>query len=98
MSDGGFVVDYDGLMNLGQQLANLRGEFNKGSDAVGPLLATISDSELRAALNNFTTNWSWERAKLVDNLNKAAGFAVEAATMYRKTDVGLKQAMSGHGG
>lgn len=94
----GFVVDYEGLMNLGQQLANLRGEFSKGSDAIGPLLGTISDSGLRGALDSFTTNWSWERAKLTENLNKAAGFAVEAATVYQKTDVGLKKAMSGHGG
>ena len=83
---GGFVVDYDGLMAFGQGLANLRGEFAKGSDAIEPLLATVSDGNLRAALKDFTNNWSDERAKLQNNLDKAAGFAVEAAQVYKHGD------------
>ena len=89
MSDSGFMVDYAALGDLGQQLANLRGEFSKGDDAIAPLLATISDDDLRNALRDFTSNWSDERGKLVENLDKAAGFAIQAAGAYRKVDEGL---------
>lgn len=94
---GGFVVDYDGLMTFGQRLANLRGQFSAGADAIGPLLATISDPSLRSALNGFATNWSDERAKLDTNLEKAAGFAVEAAQAYQKGDTVSAQIFSGGG-
>lgn len=83
---GGFVVDYEGLSSFGQRLANLRGEFDAGAEAIGPLLSTISDGGLRAALNGFVTNWSDERAKLDENLSKAAGFASEAAAAYQRGD------------
>lgn len=82
----GFVVDYDGLSAFGQGLANLRGEFSKGSHAIAPLLATISDPSLRQALKDFTDNWSDERAKLESRLDHAAGFAIQAAQVYRHGD------------
>ena len=98
MGGSGFLVDYDSLMNLGQQLANLRGEFSAGADSIAPLLGTISDSGLRGALHSFTTNWSDERAKLVDTLDRSAGFAIEAATAYRTGDTDSAQIFSGGSG
>lgn len=98
MSSSGFLVDYHALGNLGQQLANLRGEFKKGDGAIAPLLATISDGGLRGALRDFTTNWSDERAKLVENLDKAAGFATQAADAYRKVDEALAHSYAPPGG
>jgi hypothetical protein len=89
------LVNYVKLGTLGQQLANLRGEFSRGHDAIGPLLGTISDGELRGKLKDFTDNWSNERAKLVEHLDKAAGFAITAAACYLKVDVALAQAASG---
>jgi hypothetical protein len=89
------LVDYLRLATLGQQLANLRGEFNAGHDAIGPLLGTLSDGNLRAKLQDFTNNWSDERAKLTEHLDKAAGFAITAAACYLKVDETLAQAASG---
>ncbi|HET9060831.1 MAG TPA: hypothetical protein VFN61_12985 [Acidimicrobiales bacterium] len=82
----GFTVDYDGLRTFGQGLANLRGEFSAGEDAISPLLATLSDGGLRSALKSFVDNWSDERRKLDADLDRAAGFAVEAAAVYDRTD------------
>ena len=89
------VVDYDRLAQLGQQLANLRGEFKAGHDAIGPMLGTVSDSELRSRLKGFTDNWSDERAKLSGRLEKASLFAVRAAACYLKADVTLAGGWSG---
>jgi hypothetical protein len=93
----GFTVDYDGLTGFGQGLANLRGEFSAGTDAMSPLLAAVSDQGLRAALKSFVDNWSRDRDRLDEDLDKAAGFAVEAAAAYREVDTALAGGMSGHG-
>jgi hypothetical protein len=90
-----FLVDYQALARLGQQLANLRGEFSSGQSAIAPLLGTISNPDLKSALKDFTNNWSDERAKLDENLNKAAGFATSAAACYAKVDEALARQASG---
>jgi hypothetical protein len=90
-----FAVDYLRLHALGQDLANLRGEFQQGHEAIAPLLGTISDGDLRGKLEGFTDNWSHERTKLIERLDKAAGFSMSAADCYRQLDEALANAMSG---
>jgi hypothetical protein len=79
-------VDYATLGDLGTQLGNLKGEFNAGDSAISPLLATISDGGMRAALQDFTNNWSDARRKLSNNLEQASSFAVAAGHAYRDVD------------
>ncbi len=95
MSANGFTVAYTELGELAQKLANLRGEFDKGSDAIGPLLHALSDDELRRELSQFATNWSEKRAELTKRLDEVAGFAKAAADTYRGADEGGAAAISG---
>ena len=92
MSD--LLVDYDRLSSLGQQLANLRGEFNAARGAIGPTLGTVSDGELRAKLQGFTDNWSHERTKLATRLHKCSEFATRAASCYLHADETLAEALT----
>lgn len=86
MSSSGVNVNYGDLSALAQQLANLRGEFQKGDDAIAPLLATITDDGLRSKLSSFAENWSHKRDELLTHLDQVAGFAKEAAAAYRGVD------------
>lgn len=86
MGDDGFTVDYKALNELGQQLANLRGEFKRGDDALSKLLREISDGDLRSKLKDFTDNWSDKKYAITSQLDSAAGFAISAARVYRDTD------------
>jgi hypothetical protein len=98
MGADGFTVDYQTLGDLGQQLANLRGEFDRGQDALGPLLDTISDDGLRSKLVDFTKNWSDKKEGITKRLNEAATFAIGAAGAYRDVDESGAQAFSAAGG
>jgi len=98
MGAEGFEVDYVTLADLGQQLANLRGEFSKGDDAVAPLLGTISDGGLRDKLRDFAENWSDKREGIVKRLDQAAGFATAAAKTYADADAGGAAAFGVDGG
>ncbi len=86
MSDDGFTVDYKALNELGQQLANLRGEFNRGDDALKTLLDTLSDDDLKRKVKDFADNWSEKKYAITSQLDSAAGFAISAARVYRDTD------------
>ncbi len=66
----GFAVDYEGLAALGQQLAELRGELENGEDAIGPLLGTGSDDQLRGKLSEFAENWSEKRYSVTRQLER----------------------------
>ncbi|MDP9072370.1 MAG: hypothetical protein M3N68_14015 [Actinomycetota bacterium] len=70
MGADGFAVDYEGLAALGQQLAELRGELENGEDAIGPLLGTGSDDELRGKLSEFAENWSEKRYSVTRQLER----------------------------
>jgi len=86
MSGDGFTVDYVALGDLAQQLANLRGEFEQGDDALGPLLGALSHDRLRDKLRDFADNWSDKREGIVERLNQTAAFAQSAADAYRTVD------------
>jgi len=94
----GYTVDYRTLGDLGQQLANLRGEFDRGKGAIEPLLGTISDPGLRSKLNDFAKNWSDKRDAIIKKLDQAAGFATAASRTYADVDEGGAAAFSGPGG
>ena len=94
MSDG-FSVDYVALGVLAQKLADLRGEFDKGADAVRPLMGAVGDDELRSKLEDFATNWSDRKEQVTKQLDSAAGFAKAAADCYRDTDNGLRDSFAG---
>lgn len=95
MSD--LLVNYSRLASLGQQLADLRGEFRAGQEPIASLLATLSDGHLRGKLKDFSDNWSDERAKLGHNLETASRFAIEAAACYLKGDESLLESFSKRG-
>lgn len=86
MSGDGFTVDYVALGDLAQQLANLRGEFEQGDDALAPLLGALSHDGLRGRLGDFAENWSDKRQGIVERLDQVAGFAQAAADAYRGID------------
>ncbi|MET0902341.1 MAG: hypothetical protein ABWZ52_03800 [Acidimicrobiales bacterium] len=86
MSGDGFTVDYVTLASLAQQLANLRGEFEEGDDALQPLMGTLSNDHLRDKVHDFAENWSDKREGIVERLNQVAGFARAAADAYREID------------
>jgi hypothetical protein len=95
MSALGFSVDHKELGELGQQLANLRGELTQADDAIGPLLGTISDAGLRHKLTDFAKNWSEKRAQIITRLDQTSGFAVAAAETYREADTSGAASFSG---
>lgn len=86
MSGDGFAVDYVALGELAQQLANLRGEFEQGDDALAPLLGALSHDRLRDELSRFAENWSDKREGIVERLDQVAGLAQAAADAYRGID------------
>lgn len=98
MSANGFTVAYTELGELAQKLADLRGEFDKGSDAIDPLLHALSDDDLRRELSQFARNWSDKRAQLTKRLDEVAGFAKAAADTYRAADEEGAAAFSGRAG
>ncbi len=97
MSAEGFRVAYNELGELAQKLANLRGEFDKGEDAIGPLVGALSHDDLRRELSQFAANWSDKRADIIKRLDEVSGFAKAAADTYRAADEGGAAAFSGRG-
>jgi ABC-type transporter Mla subunit MlaD len=89
VSAEGFSVDYGFLGDLAQKLADLRGEFERGADALEPVIRAAGHEELGARLREFTANWSDRRDQVVGQLDSAAGFARQAADVYRQTDEAL---------
>lgn len=97
MSADGFTVDYVALADLAQQLANLRGEFEKDEEAIQPLLGTLSDQELKKKLSEFAKNWSEKKYSIVHQLDKVAGLAKSAADAYCGVDEAYAEGFSGAG-
>lgn len=86
MGADGFSVDHHGLARLGRQLADLRAELRLGDEAIRPLLATISDDDLRRKLSEFAENWSDKRDLMMKSLDEASTFATQAAATYAAAD------------
>jgi hypothetical protein len=87
----GFQVNPDALMQLGQSLIDLKGEFDRGVGGLDQLIGALGHDGLREKVREFSDNWSDKRALISGQLEQAAGFAKQAADVYRTTDEEMRK-------
>jgi len=90
-SADGFQVNPDALTQLGQNLVDLKGEFDRGTGGLEQLLGALGHDGLREKVRAFGDNWSDKRAVISGQLEQAAGFAKQAADVYRTTDEEMRK-------
>ena len=90
----GFKVGYDELRELGQRLADLKGELEAGIARIEPLLQAVGHDGLRRELVEFNDNWGDRKHELVDRLGQLSDRTVMAAEEYRNVDVAFAEGFS----
>lgn len=86
-----FAVNYSMLEQVENQLNSLKGEFD-GIDAV-PHAADWGDGGIASAMNDFASNWSVHRKKLMGSMESMAKHAGEVRTGTATWDTKMGQSV-----
>lgn len=79
-------VDVDALADMGEQLHQIRADFQDLNTTVQDADDFLGDPRVSAAVHEFATNWSDERQQISRVLDRTGKMAIHGAEAYRDTD------------
>ncbi|MEW6474851.1 MAG: hypothetical protein AB1679_21585 [Actinomycetota bacterium] len=82
-------VDPAALEELARRLAGLKVEFEGLGDLMEDYERSAGSREIARKLEDFADNWSDQRAKVAEQLQKLAAMAAGASCFYREREAAL---------